>query len=289
MTKFLTELITDKTDVLELKRNYFISEKKKISVMGLDSYPSTFLKKYISYIYYKKHIWYFFLKDLEDCSYPFYIIDELMGYYLARKRNLASVEYQIAKTKDEYGIASINFKSDKYEYFTFANLYKNMNNINCGYSKNIKGLLKLCINPENEKLLLSHLFQMFAMDIYMLQRDRCDINLQFQKNKKTKEFDLAPIYDFSSCLSKMDMDDLETIENIIVDLNEETIPLLAEEFPKFKEELLFFLDQNMIDVWNEICLDYQLNQDCLAYEKIKRHYKLKDKSSKKYIRKLIYN
>lgn len=60
MTKFLTDLITDKTPILKLEPNYDITRKEKLAVLGLDS-KSSFL--YTDYMYFFNNTWYYFKRD----------------------------------------------------------------------------------------------------------------------------------------------------------------------------------------------------------------------------------
>ena len=290
MTKFLSELITDKTPILDLTKCNNVTSEEKYKVLDLEC---GFAEKYIRYIYYLDNIWYYFKGDINNGGYPFYILDELMGSHLAKKCNLQAVSYQVAKVKsklpcknnEQYGIASINFKKQEFAYTTFNKIANNeifLNDID-----KIKYLKNFCIDIENEKIFQKHLFQLFALDIYMLQKDRCNLNLQFQKNKITNQFDIAPLYDFSNCLPNIGMAGLDQLKNIIINLNELTIRSLCREYPQFKEELSFWLEQSMKDTWNEICEEYHFNQECSAYERIKDYYEIKDESVKKNIKQII--
>ena len=65
------------------------------------------------------------------------------------------------------------------------------------------------------------------------------------------------------------------------------IKLLLKEFPNFKKCLELCLEQNLEEIWNQICIDYHFNQDCYMYERIRNYYKTKDKNQKQNIKKLI--
>lgn len=288
MTKFISELITEKTPILDLTKCNNVTNEEKYKVLDLECGLS---ERYIKYMYYLNNIWYYFKIDDNNGGYPFYILDELMGSHLAKKCDLQAVSYQVAKIKskipyindEQYGIASINFKKEEYIYFNFENLIDN--NFLSNKDK-IKFLNNICIDIENQKRFQKHLFQLLALDIYMLQKDRCSLNIQFQKNKITNEFDIAPIYDFSNCLPNVGIAGLDEMKNIVI-LNELTIRSLCKDFPNFKEELAFYLDQSMQDTWNEICEEYHFNQECSAYERIKDYYEIKDESVKKNIKQII--
>ena len=107
--KILEELITNQTNILNLSDKY-IPENKKNSI--IDIMPNL-ARKYYSKMYYKNGIWYYFKKDIEYGFYPFTISEELIGTYLANILDLETVKYEIAKTKNNYGIASQNFKTNE--------------------------------------------------------------------------------------------------------------------------------------------------------------------------------
>ena len=78
MTKFLTELITDKTPILKLSKNSEISLEERYKVLDFESWLA---HKYVRNMYYENGTWYYFKKDDNNSIYPFYIVDELMGMY----------------------------------------------------------------------------------------------------------------------------------------------------------------------------------------------------------------
>lgn len=281
MTKFLTDLITDKTPILKLEPNYDITRKEKLAVLGLDS-KSSFL--YTDYMYFFNNTWYYFKRDGMNNNYAFYILDELMGTYLAKNRELPTVTYEIAKTNDSYGIASINFKNKKFNYYTLKQLIGNTSL--CTGIQNIELLKQFCNNTVNETKLLEHIFNMLALDIHMLQRDRCNVNLQFQMDKENHYFDIAPLYDYSICELKVSDIGINMKTPIIL-INNASISLLLKKYPVFKRALEMCLNQSMKELWDKICLDYHFNQECSSYERIKDYYDIKDKSQKQYIKKIL--
>lgn len=287
MTKILSELITDKTSILDLGYSDYVSDEEKEKILDLNSTSKAVIKEYIKYMYFQNNCWYYFKKDKNNYEYPFHLIDELIGMFLSKKRDLKALEYEISKVNNTYGLASKNFKTDDYTYHTFSSLIGSPLDGDKYY--NLELLKLACIDEANEKKLLEHIFKLFAIDIVMLQKDRCGVNLQFQIDKKTSEIDLAPIYDFSSCSSKIieNPEKIWNLRNIILDINESSIEWLLKNYPLFKEELEFYLEQNLSAVWDEICLYYHLNQDTATYERIKDYYEIKQESVKKYIRQLI--
>lgn len=278
MTKFLTKLITEKTPILKLSSNTDISKEEKIRILDLDSF---FKECYINYMHYHNNEWYYFKKDKDDFGYPFYIADELMGTYLAKQRNLPTISYEIAKVKDSYGLASINFKHEGFKYYTIGQLIPDVSASN-DFS-NIDILKSFTINPDNEQEFMKSLFNLLALDLHMIQKDRGEVNLQFELDSKTGWFNLAPLYDYSNCSRISGLN----IINKIVRLDDLTIPLLIKRYPKFKESLEFCLEQSMKKIWEQICLDYHFNQECSECERIKDYYEEKDESQKQYIKTML--
>lgn len=280
MAKFLTDLITLDTPILELKSNNMPKEEK-IKAIDIES---CLIERYIKYMYYKNNNWYYFKKDEDNCVYPFYILDELMGTYLAKKRELKTVSYEIAHVSNNYGLASINFKDDKHAYYDLKELLESCKVMSKLH--NIDILKQYVIDDINEKKFMKDLFNLFALDIHMLQKDRGEANLQFQINKETNYFSIAPLYDYSNCSPKVDLAGIN-IMNKIVWLDYLTIGTLARKYPLFKECLESCLDYDMKEIWDEICLDYKFNQECSAYERIKDYYEIKDKNQKQYIKQML--
>lgn len=278
---FLQKLITDETPILELKNDASISDRQKYQVLGLSS--GILVQKYITYMYYQNLKWFFFKKEEKKYGYPFYLLDELMGSYLAQSIALPAVSFQIAKTKASIGIASENFRKEGFDYYYFQQLpvkglLENRFNL-----VNLDVLKTLCVDSVNSDQLENHVLKLLALDLYMLQKDRGYVNLQFQLDRITQYLDLVLAYDFSNCTDKADFASV-TIKNPIVVLNCNTIQLLIKKYPKFSEYLLCLLNQTMSATWNQICEDYHFNQDCYAYEQAKEYYEIKEEKQKELLR-----
>ena len=272
--KILEELITNQTNILSLSDKY-IPENKKNSI--IDIMPNL-SRKYYSKMYYKNGIWYYFKKDIEYGFYPFTISEELIGTYLANILDLETVKYEIAKTKNNYGIASQNFKTTDNNYYTFYDL------VDIEINDNID-ILKLLITKENYQILLDQILKLLALDTYMLQQDRCNINLQFKQNIKTKELQLAPIYDYANCNSNVK--DTYITKNVLFNVTDDNINELVERYPKYKEYISILLSHSLKQIWEQICIDYKLNMDCFTYDRVKDYYELKEENQKRYLKKII--
>ena len=275
----LTKLITKDTDII-LLTNENITLKDKYEILG---YTSVLADYYVSYIYKNNNNIYYFKEQSKNRDYPFALIEELMGTYLCNYLNLKSIKYSVATNGCKYGLASLNFKDDQHKYY-FFNDFINKESIENGlYNLNV--LRYLCINEDNYEELIKQIMDLIVLDIYMVQCDRSNINIQFQIDKKTKYLSLAPIYDFSNCSFKFNSD--IQVCNAILQINQKNIIKLLKNSKYFKERINYILENDMSKIWKQICIDYKLNQECSTYENINDYYKSKYNSQKKYIKQLI--
>lgn len=116
---------------------------------------------------------FYYIKEL--CNY-----NEIIGELIANSLNLKSAHYEIGKYKKKLKYMTKNFKEDGKEYLKiYETEFHNKDNI-----------LDLM-----DRDLRNEVLKMYALDIFMMQTDRCNINVMFEKeNGKLK---LAPLYDYS--------------------------------------------------------------------------------------------
>lgn len=272
--EILSQLLTSKTDILLLD-NSNLTLKQKKQTLGLKSPIS---KYYLNYIYLSNNKIYYFKEEGKIKEFPFSIIEELMGTYLCKILGLETIKYRIAKANNIYGLASLNFRTSENEYYFFHDIIDNI----CNDEYKIEVLKEMCINQKNYEELIKSIINMLVLDIYMIQKDRCNLNIQFKINKQTHYFSLSPLYDFSNCLIKM---------NSILEINNEILNIkYIKELIKleyFKERLNYILEISMVDIWKQICIEYNLDINSFIYERIKDYYEIKTNNQKKYIKQLI--
>lgn len=272
----LQELITKDTNIISLTDEN-ISLKDKYKILG---YTSILADYYVDYIYQNNNDVYYFKKDYKNTFSPFSIVEELMGTYLCKYLGLETIKYIVAIAENCYGLASLNFRNEKYEYY-FLNDFVGCEGVkNSLYNINV--LKDICVDNQNYEELIKKMIDLIIVDIYMIQIDRGNINIQFKIDKMSQYLSFAPIYDFSNCLSKND--GTTKINNVIINSN---IKEMLKKSKYFKERLEYILEKNMLEIWQQICVDYKFNQDCSVYERISEYYKNKYKSQKKYIKKII--
>lgn len=284
---FLWELITEETPVLNFKNDSSFSDEQKYQVLGLSSGGK--VREYISHMYYQNMKWYYFKKEEKNYGYSFYLLDELMGSYLAKSIALPAISFQIARVKGCIGLASENFREQNYDYYFMQQLPIGCIDKGRSFHPTTIDILKsLCANSINVQQFEKHILKLLALDLYMLQKDRGNVNLQYQISRTTKYFDLAPIYDFSNCVGKEDAASV-TIPNPILSLNYHTITSLIKKYPLFSECLFHLLEQTMHKAWNQICEDFHFNQDCDAYKQAKDYYETKDQNQRQLLKEFLKN
>ena len=280
MTKILSELVTDKTDCLHFSKESYMAPNKQ-QALGFSFEKSS---DYLQMMYYYHSNWNYFKEDINNYGYPFYIMDELIGSYLAQKRGIPTVTYQVAKANDSYGISSVHFKTPEFDYCMLQNLP--IGSTFSGAKYEIELLQTLCVDSFNAEQLQQHLLEVVALDLYMLQVDRCTYNLQFQKHKTTGYFDIAPLYDYSNCLSSIGMTGLD-ISHVIMHMDYLNMCYLGRKYPFFQDCLQFWLVQKMSDIFKQICADFHFNQDCRTYQTVLDYYCLKEESQKTFMNQIL--
>ncbi len=276
----LQELITEDTPILEIKKDSNITPQKKYSVLGFSH------KFYIHYMYYQNFEWYYFKQEEknDETKYLYYLLDELMGSYLAQFIELPTISFQIAKRDSFLGLVSKNFRGKECDYYFFDQLpIAQLLEFSTSFI-NIEMLKSLCIDNINVDKLVDCISKLLALDLHMLQMDRSRVNLQFQINRDTKFLGLSPIYDFSNYADKWQYSTSFNIFNPIITLTYNNIPILCKKYPLFLEYLSMLVTKTMSSTWNQICEDYHFNQNCFAYFQTKEHYQLKDENQKKLFR-----
>lgn len=323
--KVLKQLITDNTDILELRDTLKISDIEKVKLLGLSSdyvnkvakgnyydilgFPCCTIEKFIDSMYLYHDNLYYFKEDLykgdykfrfaED--YKFEFADNLMGSYLAKKIGIRAVDYYVARVGNAFGLASQSFKEEKFDYY-YLDYFDGLRDIirvqlgdfnidTIGDYENIFRKYEL-----NESVFINHILEMIALDVYTLKRCRNLADIQIQINKETGDIDLAPLYDFSKCNSEIIFDygarlGLSkysfTSNHFLLEIDVSMISLLINKYPYFYECLLRLMDQGMSTTWENICIDNNFNQDSYIYYKILQYYKIKEEKQNKLLNKIF--
>lgn len=279
---YLKELITKETPITSLVNDTSITIEEKKEALGKSDTSLSKQEEYMKMMYKMNNTWYYFKKEEENYTHPFYLLDELMGSYLATKKGMEAISYFIATIKQKkkqkiLGLASKNFKKEGYDYYFGEYFYETCRkdfgeiyDFQC-----ISNLEFFC-----QERFLNQILELFALDVFMLQKDRKSANVQFQINKITKETNLAPLYDFSNCNSRIDKEGLY-LQNCFLVIKEGNLCQLIKKYPYFASCLSTFLEIGMREPFEKICESFHFNQDCEAYEKALSYYQIKEENQRK--------
>jgi len=268
---------------MNLYNDIHISEEQKYEVLGMES--SGFLaNQYIQKMFLMNHTWYYFRKEEENYGYPFYLMNELLGSYLAKILKLDAVTFQVGCVENKLGLVSKNFRKSNCTYY-FGDYFVPYNNL-VNANSNVEHIKQFYRNEQDKEIVIDSLLKLLALDIYMLQKDRISTNIQFEENLETKQFRVAPIYDFATCIDSIGLEGIY-LNNVIVVLDDFNIRLLNKIYPQFSNYLTILLEQKMSTMFETICEDYHFNQDCFVYEQVKSYYQLKEEKQRQYLKQYI--
>ena len=288
--QYLSELITENTPILNLKNDRGTTNEEKETVLGKIRTGRARKEAYLKMMYLMNNSWYYFKNESGNAGYPFHLINELMGAYLTKSRDLKPLDFLVAKTKQDIGLASLNFKKEGYDYY-FGDYFQRLYEQKTGQCHDLSvdsvdRLSILCPNMENAAKLIDDFLNMLAIDLYMLQTDRGPANIQFAINRQTQETELAHIYDLSNCSKEIASSGI-FLKDCIICLHDLSIIALAKRYPEFCEYLSFLIEQGFVSIWNKICDDYHFNKENEAYEQVLEYFQTKEEKQKKYLYNLL--
>lgn len=126
-------------------------------------------------------------------------VNELIGEQLAKYIGVRTVNFDLFENigNNVINIASKSFINPNSTYIEYKE------SLNADNPRN-NTLRQMCIDDENYQNLMNNIFKMFAIDIYMGQKDRCYVNYKFEKYD-TGYLDLAPLYDYTEAIWDSDI------------------------------------------------------------------------------------
>lgn len=264
-------LIKDTTPVIEIPNRGTQSIKELRTSYGMENKIINTWPNWVKL----DNIWYYYKERVDE----YYILNELIGTYLADYFSINTVNYKIAKNNDNYGLLSKNFRECKTKYYTSYDwdLFNNNNSTNILYT-----LRSFCLDEQNYHNLLNDIFKMMAIDSYMGQMDRNANNFFFSvKDGNTR---LAPLFDYERSFN-FNFEDSWQYLNYILTLKYPSSDLygLFNDFPEFYSCFSSILNIDMENILNSIENDYDLKID----DGYKVHYLLSDLHKKKLVKKCI--
>lgn len=183
---------------------------------------------------------------------------EFIGEELANIRNIRCTHYFIAgltrfkinktlsKSKtDKYnptiGIGSFDFK-EKDKTYKYINEYEKLAN------NGFESMLGNAKSEENKKQLCKDMLEMLAIDIFMGQADRSEVNIMFEEDKNGN-IRLAPLYDFEHSLNSTCQNSNKLYESSLYSFdNINECREFIKKYPIFREILASYLNVNLTDV-----------------------------------------
>lgn len=265
-------IFTKETKILEL-HNKIICTEESANRINID------YKTFQEPLYRK---WY--LKNGE-AYYGKNLLDrEILNYLLCEK--IANTIYELqtahfipAKIGYETGLASINFRKPKINYFYASQEYFPYDNptqaLRC-----LKNFFYITEDNEYEKL-IDVLLRLISFHIYTGLQDLKDCNLLFQEEKNG--FFLAPLYDFDFAFENDILEKYYYKSTIcFFALPSEDLTQLLEYYPKFRKYLLLMLNIDMKEFLEEIKEENNL----VISDIYKEHFLKQDKIKKDFVRSL---
>lgn len=183
---------------------------------------------------------------------------EFIGEELCHIKNIRCAHYFIAgltqfrinktmpasKTDKYYpviGLGSYDFKDKNKSYKLISDYEEKADN-------GFESMLENARDEENKKQLCRDMLEMLALDIYMGQADRSEVNIMFEEDKEGN-IRLAPLYDFehsinSTCLNwyYLHSSALYSFQNI------EGCREFIRKYPMFRDILSSYLNVNLAEV-----------------------------------------
>lgn len=220
---------------------------------------STYNKNWYKY----QNHWYYF-KDLitED-----EVTSELLGSYVAKYLDLPTINYQIAKLNDSYGLISEDLEVGK-------NIFKDFYFWRRRYTNFYEFLIN--INQDFGDLLTLQFFKIALLNIYLDQKDFNTGSLLFKKEDNNLK--LLGVLDFEKAMitrqSKLKLYSKLYTSNRFFSNQLKDIPYILKDFPKFRKEIKKILNLDVLVFLNKIEQDYgikmtsYLKNNCIDNEKI---------------------
>ena len=184
-------LINDSSKVIridDLQENIDYSSNTYLPAIYKDKYNQTKMIRSVI----KVEDEFYHCKDIY--SHDNWLINELIGSYLAKQLDLPSVDYQIGIYQGfKYVLSKIFYEEDFLYYFPKYKSNEDLVKYGRNYDKN--NLYKDKLRYLDEKVKIKML-KLIALDLKMGQYDRHEYNIMFKKKKSTGEVDLTDIYDY---------------------------------------------------------------------------------------------
>lgn len=183
---------------------------------------------------------------------------EFIGEELCGIRNIRCAHYFIAGlTKFKINKTLKRGEIDKYspsigigsqDFMEQGKKYKYLDDYEEKADNGFESMLRNTKNDENKKQLCRDMLEMLALDIYMGQSDRSEVNIMFEEDREGN-IRLAPLYDFEHSLNSTCIDNNNLYINCLY--NFKTIDDCKEfikQYPLFRDILASYLNVDLISI-----------------------------------------
>lgn len=192
---------------------------------------------------------YYYIKELINYN-------EIIGEIIANSLDLQSAHYEIGKYKKKLKYMTENFKEPGKEYLKIYQTELN----------NRRDILDIISNELRNEIL-----KMYALDIFMMQTDRCNVNLMFVKeNDKLR---LAPLYDYSNAyldIGRGYHSYRNCIKNLV--MTEKQINKFMNDYPSIYNYLNIIDNTDYLKLLKEELLNYEIELSKKEEKKIEREF-----------------
>lgn len=222
-------------------------------------------------------------KDNEKIHTKSFNFQELLGEEIATFMGRESVHYFLTEKDNCHFLASYNFDTDGECYpndFKWNILYKKGKRYT-NTTDFIPFFLKQIKSKESKDKFLVDLFQTFAIDLYMRQKDRADCNSMLLKDGKDLYF--SPMYDYSDSFHPGDSSDFFNYENPFFNLDYHNYSEFLNKYPEFLDYLYQIKEIDLMKIIDRIKNKYYFSYSELFLD----YWKQQEEMSQKLLEKII--
>lgn len=201
------------------------------------------------------------------------VLNEQVGEALAKKMWLPTSHNILGIKNGNIVNMSENFKEPGKTYCNPSQIFS--------YSDVDKlQLFKRILKTDNYEKLENDILKMYAIDIYMRQMDRADVNILFEKTNEG--YELAPLYDYTSSMAG---NYFKTYYNGIndIDLTKANMDKVFNMYPRLRVYLDMLSRVDLAKIVDDICNEYKL----INTGDIKEYYKEEQEKSVNLIKSIL--
>ena len=254
--------------IYSLQSNIDYSRNTYLPVLYEDKYNQTKLIRNVI----KVEDVFYYCKDIY--TNDSWLINELIGSYLAKQLDLPSVDYQIGTYCEfRYALSKI-FYDKKYSYYFPLDYKCNMNIMKSNRNSAQNNLYKDKISHLDRNVRIK-LLKLIALDLKMGQYDRHEYNIMFKKDNETGEVDLAEIYDYGLSYPNHDMYDCYYNPFIELSKNSYGLGKLIKKHPEIESFIDIMKSISMEKILTDIEKEKKIEftpQEKSSYEKLDEKY-----------------